>query len=95
MIKTRSGRRSELVKDKFTKKQKTRSDLPLFEEVIDPSDGDIFDDVPDFHRQVKARLLKLGYTSQLLPETTLDRLGPCCYGGKGCLFRHDPLRAKT
>ena len=30
-----------------------------------------FDDVPDFHRQVKARLLKLGHTSQLLRETTL------------------------
>ena len=45
--------------------------MPLFEGVIDQSDEDIFDDVPDFHRQVKARLLKLGHTSQLIRETTL------------------------
>ena len=32
-----------------------------------------FDDVPDFHRQVKARLLKYGHTSQLLRETTIAR----------------------
>jgi hypothetical protein len=61
----------ELVKGDFTKKQKTRSDLPLFEDVIDQSDEDIFDDVPDFHRQVKAHLLKPGHTSQLIRETTL------------------------
>jgi hypothetical protein len=40
-------------------------------DVIDQSAEDIFDDVPDFHRQVKARLLKLGHTSQLIRETTL------------------------
>ena len=45
--------------------------MPLFEGVVDQSDEDIFDDVPDFHRQVKARLLKLGHTSQLIRETTL------------------------
>lgn len=50
--------------------QKQRADLPLLEDVIDQSDEDIFDDVPDFHRQVKARLLKLGQTSQLIRETT-------------------------
>jgi hypothetical protein len=62
-----------LVKGEFTKDQKVRSDLPLIENIIDQSDEDIFDDVPDFHRQVKARLLKLGHTSQLLRETTLAR----------------------
>lgn len=61
----------ELVRGDFAKKQKTRTDLPLFEGLIDQSDEDIFDDVPDFHRQVKARLLKLGHTSQLVRETTL------------------------
>lgn len=61
----------ELNKGEFTKKQTEKSDLPLFRDVIDQSDEDIFDDVPDFHRQVKARLLKLGHTSQLLRETTL------------------------
>ena len=55
----------------FNKKQKTKSDLPLFAEIIDQSDEDIFDDLPDFHRQVKARLLKLGHTSQIIRETTL------------------------
>lgn len=61
----------DLVKGAFVKKQKARSDLPLFENLIDQSDEEIFEDVPDFHRQVKARLLKLGHTSQLIRETTL------------------------
>jgi hypothetical protein len=61
----------ELVKGDFAKKQKTRTELPLFESVIDQSDEDIFGDIPDFHRQVKARLLKLGHTSQLIRETTI------------------------
>jgi hypothetical protein len=60
-----------LVRGEFGKRQKTKSDLPLFEGIIDQADEDIFDDVPDFHRQVKARLLKLGHTSQLIRETTL------------------------
>lgn len=60
-----------LVKGDFGKRQKARSDMPLLEEIIDQSDEEIFDDIPDFHRQVKARLLKIGYTSQLLRETTL------------------------
>ena len=61
----------ELVKGGFVKTQNVRIDLPLFEGVIDQSDEDIFEDVPDFHRQVKARLLQLGHTSQLIRETTL------------------------
>lgn len=60
-----------LVKGDFGKRQKARSDLPLLEDVIDQTDEEIFEDIPDFHRQVKARLLKVGYTSQLLRETTL------------------------
>ena len=61
----------DLIKGDFSKKQKERFEMPLLAGVIDQSDEDIFDDVPDFHRQVKARLLKLGHTSQLLRETTL------------------------
>lgn len=60
-----------LVKGDFGKRQKARSDLPLLQEILDQTDEEIFDDIPDFHRQVKARLLKVGYTSQLLRETTL------------------------
>lgn len=61
----------DLTKGEFAKSQKQKTDLPLFQGVIDQSDEDIFDDVPDFHRQVKARLLKLGHTSQLIRETSL------------------------
>lgn len=70
---TRQARRSgvTLSPGEYVKRQKQRSSLPLLEEVIDLSKEDIFDDVPDFHRQTKARLLKLGYTSQLVRETTL------------------------
>jgi hypothetical protein len=60
-----------LVKGSFGKRQTARADLPLLEEIIDQTEEAIFDDIPDFHRQVKARLLKLGYTSQLMRETTL------------------------
>jgi len=60
-----------LVRGDFAKRQKERSDLPLLGDVIDQSGEQIFDDIPDFHRQAKARLLKVGYTSQLLRETTL------------------------
>ena len=55
----------------FTKKQAQRSEIPLLEGLIDTSSEEIFDDIPDFHRQVKAALLNLNYTSQLLRETTL------------------------
>jgi hypothetical protein len=60
-----------LVKGEFSKAQSERTDMPLFESIVDQNDEDIFDDVPDFHRQVKARLLKFGHTSQLIRETTL------------------------
>jgi len=60
-----------LVKGDFGKKQRVRQALPLLAEVVDQSEEVIFDDIPDFHRPVKARLLKLNYTSQLVRETTL------------------------
>ncbi len=62
-----------LVEGEFVKHQKERLELPLFAGIIDQSAEEIFDDVPDFHRQVKARLLKPGHTSQLLRETTIAR----------------------
>ena len=70
---TRQARRSgvTLSPGEYVKRQKQRSNLPLLEDVIDLTKEDIFDDVPDFHRQAKAKLLKLGYTSQLVRETTL------------------------
>ena len=61
----------DLTKGEFAKSKKEKTDLPLLRDVIDQSAEDIFNDVPDFHRQVKARLLKLGHTSQLIRETTL------------------------
>jgi hypothetical protein len=61
-----------LVKGNFGKRQTARVDLPLLESVIDQTEEAIFDDIPDFHRQVKARLLKIGVTSQLMRETTLS-----------------------
>ncbi|GLR84360.1 argonaute/piwi family protein [Bradyrhizobium iriomotense] len=60
-----------LVKGDFGKKQVERADLPLLEEVIDQAGEEIFDDIPDFHRQAKAAFLKLNFTSQLIRETTL------------------------
>ena len=57
----------ELVQGEFTKAQTTKTDMPLFKGIIDQSDEEIFDDIPDFHRQVKARLLKLGHTSPAYP----------------------------
>lgn len=60
-----------LEKGEFSKKQTVRFDAPLLADLIDTSDEAIFDDVPDFHRQVKAKLLSLNYTSQLIRETTL------------------------
>jgi hypothetical protein len=60
-----------LVKGDFGKKQTERADLPLFEKIIDQSSEEIFDDIPDFHRQAKAAFLKLNHTSQLVRETTL------------------------
>ena len=59
-----------LEKGDFGKRQKTRSDLPLLQEQINHESEDIFDDVPDFHRRVKAECLMLAPT-QILRETTL------------------------
>ena len=59
-----------LVKGAFGKRQAARSDLPLLEEFIDKVSEEIFDDVPDFHRQVKAAFLTLAPT-QLVRETTI------------------------
>ena len=56
----------------FAKRQKTRSNLPLLAAagVIDQGVEDIFDDVPDFHRRIKAEFLNIAPT-QLVRETTL------------------------
>jgi hypothetical protein len=55
-------------KGEFIRRQRSRSDLPLLREVL-TTEG-VFDDVPDFHRQVKADYLMLSPT-QILRETTL------------------------
>ena len=60
-----------LLAGEFGRRQKTRADLPLLSAVIDQTAEAIFEDVPDFHRHVKARLLKLAKTSQIFRETTL------------------------
>lgn len=52
----------------FIKRQKYRSDLPLLRDVL--SSEAVFDDIPDFHRQIKADYLSLSPT-QILRETTL------------------------
>jgi hypothetical protein len=57
-------------KGDFGKKQKERSSVPLLDAVIDRGAENIFDDAPDFHRQVKAAFLSISPT-QLLRETTL------------------------
>lgn len=69
----RQSRRQGLPMEKgdFAKRQSARIDAPLLKDVIDTSQEAIFDDIPDFHRQVKAKMLELNYTSQLLRETTL------------------------
>lgn len=62
-----------LIKGKSPKKQRARADLPLL--FLDPSfdtrGEDIFDDVPDFRRHIKAKLLSIA-PSQILRESTLD-----------------------
>ena len=57
-------------KGDFGKRQKKRSDLPLLGDLVDKEAEGIFDDVPDFHRQVKAEFLAIAPT-QLIRETTL------------------------
>ena len=61
-----------LVKGEFGKKQKFRADLPLLSGagIIDQSGERIFEDVPDFHRRIKAEFLRIAPT-QLVRETTL------------------------
>lgn len=56
----------------FARKQKAKASLPLLAAagVIDQSNEDIFNDVPDFHRRIKAEFLTIGPT-QLVRETTL------------------------
>lgn len=67
-IKRRAG---ELIPGQFHKKQKGVSDVPLL--VGDPilAGEEIFEDIPDFHRQIKAKLLTVGEVCQLIRETTL------------------------
>lgn len=60
-----------LIKGDFGKRQKKPADIPLLEAVVDLTGEEIFEDIPDFHRHVKARLLRVGKTSQLIRETTL------------------------
>lgn len=57
-------------KGDFGKRQRKRSDLPLLIDLVDHAAEEIFDDVPDFHRQVKAAFLTISPT-QILRETTL------------------------
>ena len=66
------AKRTGLPKEKgdFTGKQRARSDLPLLSPVIDQQNERIFDDAPDFHRQIKAAFLHMTPT-QLVRETTL------------------------
>lgn len=54
----------------FRKRQKAKASLPLLAPVIDQSNEDIFNDVPDFHRRIKAEFLSISPT-QLVRETTL------------------------
>lgn len=57
-------------KGDFGKKQKKRSNLPLLSTLLNQEAEEIFDDAPDFHRQVKAEFLSIAPT-QMLRETTL------------------------
>lgn len=56
----------------FARRQKAKEVLPLLAAagVIDQTDEDIFADVPDFHRRIKAEFLNIAPT-QLVRETTL------------------------
>lgn len=67
-----NSRRTGLAKQagQFHKKQKAKSDIPLLAPIIDQSSEEIFNDVPDFHRRIKAEFLTIAPT-QLLRETTL------------------------
>ncbi len=67
-----ASKRTGLPKEKgdFGKKQKKPANLPLLGDMVDQESEAIFEDVPDFHRQVKAHFLTIAPT-QLLRETTL------------------------
>lgn len=54
----------------FKKKQKLKSSIPLLATIVDQTSEDIFNDVPDFHRRIKAEFLTIAPT-QLVRETTL------------------------
>ena len=66
----RSGLPMEI--GEFKRRQKAKENLPLLAAagVIDQSREDIFNDVPDFHRRIKAEFLTIAPT-QLVRETTL------------------------
>ncbi len=66
------SKRTGLALDKgdFAKRQKARSNLPLLGVLLDPTEEDIFDDAPDFHRHIKALFLKMAPT-QIIRETTI------------------------
>lgn len=60
----------QLQPGEFGRRQKAKANLPLLASVIDQSNEDIFNDVPDFHRRIKAEFLTIAPT-QLVRETTL------------------------
>lgn len=62
-----------LVRGSFGKKQSKRADIPLLETIIDQRGEGIFEDVPDFHRQIRAACLNIAPT-QIVRETTLNPL---------------------
>lgn len=59
-------------KGEFTKRKKTKEDIPLLALMgaVDQADEAIFEDVPDFHRRIKAEFLAIAPT-QLIRETTI------------------------
>ena len=61
-----------LEKGDFGKKQTAKAELPLLSGsgIVDQSGEKIFEDVPDFHRRIKAEFLRLAPT-QMIRETTL------------------------
>ena len=69
--KANRARSVNLAPGEFPQRQTARSDLPLLADVLDTTAEAVFDDVPDFHRHIKARLLQHGQPSQLVRETTL------------------------
>lgn len=60
-----------LTPGEFVKQRRKREFMPLLAPILDQTDEKIFDDTPDFHRQVKARMLSLDKPTQILRETTL------------------------